>query len=112
MLAALSAQYELDREEAMPLIHSLAETLTTHEQGLKDCLEAAAADKLMHHAHGIKGVLLNMGLTEEGLAAKKVEESARAGASPENLRQEAESLLLTTGDILEELHIALAGEHT
>jgi len=96
----------------MPLRHSLAETLTTNEQGLKDCLKAATTAKLMQHAHGIKGVLLNMGLTEEGLAAKKVEESARAGASPENLRQEAESLLLTTGDILEKLHITLAGEHT
>ena len=111
MLAALSAQYELDREEAMPLIHSLAETLAAHQQGLEKCLEAAEADTLMHHAHGIKGVLLNMGLTQEGLTAKKVEESARAGASPESLRQEAESLLLTTGSILEELHVALGGEN-
>ncbi len=112
MLAALSAQYELDREEAMPLIHSLAETLIAHEQGLKNCLDPTKADTLMHHAHGIKGVLLNMGLTEEGLMAKNVEESARAGASPESLRQEAENLLLTTRHILEELHIALGGEHT
>ncbi len=111
MLAALSAQYELDREEAMPLIHSLAETLTAHQHGLEDCLDAAEADKLMHHAHGIKGVLLNMGLTEEGLAAKKLEESARADAAPDNLRQEAESLLLTTGSILEELRAALDGEN-
>ena len=109
MLASLSAQYELDRDEAMPLIQSLAETLVSHEQGLKNCLEAAEADKLMHHAHGIKGVLLNMGLTEEGLAAKKVEESARAGADPDTLRQEAEGLLLATGNILEELHTALTG---
>ena len=111
MLAALSVQYELDREEAMPLIHSLAETLAAHQQGLEKCLEAAEADTLMHHAHGIKGVLLNMGLTQEGLTAKKVEESVRAGASPESLRQEAESLLLTTGSILEELHVALGGEN-
>lgn len=112
ILAALSAQYELDREEAMPLIHSLAETLIAHEQGLRNCLDPTKADTLMHHAHGIKGVLLNMGLTEEGLMAKNVEESARAGASPESLRQEAENLLLTTRDILEELHVALGGEHT
>ncbi len=111
MLASLSAQYELDRDEAMPLIHSLAETLVTHEQGLKDCLESAEADKLMHHAHGIKGVLLNMGLTDEGLTAKKVEESARAGTDPDTLRQEAEGLLLATGNILEELHTALGGKH-
>jgi signal transduction histidine kinase/CheY-like chemotaxis protein len=112
ILAALNTQYELDREEAMPLVHSLAETLVAHELGLESCLEAAEADKIIHHAHGIKGVLLNMGLTEEGLAAKKVEESARAGAAPETLRQEAESLRLATANILEELHIALAGEHT
>jgi len=35
-MAALSAQYELDREEAMPPTHSLAAPLTTHEQGLKE----------------------------------------------------------------------------
>jgi two-component system sensor histidine kinase/response regulator len=112
MLSSLSVQYELNREEAMPLIHSLAETLTGHHHGLRECLPLSEADRLLHHAHGIKGLLLNMGLTEEGLAAKELEESARAGAAPEELRQGAETLLLLTGSILDELHIALGGEHT
>ncbi|MBE1424919.1 signal transduction histidine kinase/CheY-like chemotaxis protein [Desulfomicrobium macestii] len=112
MLDSLNAQYELDREEAMPLIQSLAETLTAHDQELRTCLEAAGPDKLMHHAHGIKGLLMNMGLTEEGLAAKKLEDSARAGSAPEDLRRETENLLLTTENILAELRIALGGENT
>jgi two-component system, sensor histidine kinase and response regulator len=106
MLAALAAQYELDREEAMPLIASLAETLTEHDRGLRASLEPMEADKVMRHAHGVKGLLLNMGLTEEGGAAKKVEESAKAGADPEALRREAEELLLATGSILAQLRVA------
>ena len=112
MLDSLNAQYELDREEAMPLIQSLAETLTAHDQELRTCLEMAGQDKLMHHAHGIKGLLMNMGLTEEGLAAKKLEDSARAGSAPEDLRRETETLLLTTDNILAELRIALGDENT
>jgi len=112
MLAALAAQYELDREEAMPLIHSLGETLAEHDRDLRDCLEPVETDRLMHHAHGVKGLLLNMGLTEEGMVAKKLEESARAGADPEALRLEAEDLLLATGSILAELRVALNGDHT
>jgi signal transduction histidine kinase/DNA-binding response OmpR family regulator/HPt (histidine-containing phosphotransfer) domain-containing protein len=112
MLSSLSAQYELDREEAMPLIHSLAETLTAHHHSLRECLTLSETDTLLHHAHGIKGLLMNMGLTKEGLAAKELEESTRAGAAPEELRQRAETLLLLTGSILDELHIALGGEHT
>ena len=111
MLASLSAQYDLDREEAMPLIQSLAETLTVHDQELRACLETTETGKLMHHAHGIKGLLLNMGLTGEGMAAKKLEDSARASAASEDLRRETEALLLTTGNILAELRIALGGEN-
>jgi len=111
MLESLHTQYELDREEAMPLIQSLTETLTAHDQELRTCLETAGTDKLMHHAHGIKGLLMNMGLTEEGLAAKKLEDSVRAGSAPEDLRRETETLLLTTENILAELRIALGGEN-
>ena len=78
---------------------------------IRTALDAPEITNVYGAAHGIKGVLLNMGLTQEGLTAKKVEESVRAGASPESLRQEAESLLLTTGSILEELHVALGGEN-
>jgi two-component system, sensor histidine kinase and response regulator len=112
MLAALAAQYELDRDEAMPLIHSLAETLAEHDRGLRSSLEPMDADRLMRHAHGVKGLLLNMGLTEEGMTAKKVEESAKAGADPEGLRREAEDLLLATGSILAELRVAFGDNHT
>ncbi|PKN39476.1 MAG: hypothetical protein CVU63_15805, partial [Deltaproteobacteria bacterium HGW-Deltaproteobacteria-20] len=112
MLTSLNAQYELDREEAMPLIQSLAETLTVHDQELRTCLETTETGKLMHHAHGIKGLLLNMGLTGEGMAAKKLEDSAHADAASEDLRRETEALLLTTGNILAELRIALDGENT
>ncbi|MDP3431152.1 MAG: response regulator, partial [Desulfomicrobium sp.] len=112
MLSALAAQYDLNREEAMPLIHSLSETLAEHDRGLRACLEPMKTDILMRHAHGVKGLLLNMGLTEEGMAAKKVEESSKAGADPEVLRQEAEDLLLATGSILAELRVALGGDHT
>lgn len=112
MLSALAAQYELDRDEAMPLILSLAETLTEHDRGLRASLEPMGTDRLMRHAHGVKGLLLNMGLTEEGMAAKKVEESAKAGADPEGLRQETEDLLLTTGSILAELRVAFGDNHT
>ncbi len=111
ILASLNAQYELSREEAMPLILSLTETLTGHHRELLACLPQGEADTLMHHAHGIKGLLLNMGLTEEGLAAKELEESARAGAAPDDLRQAAEALLLLTDSILHELHVAPGGEH-
>lgn len=112
MLSALAAQYDLDHEEAMPLIRSLSETLAEHDRGLRTCLEPLETDRLMRHAHGVKGLLLNMGLTEEGMAAKKVEESSKAGADPEVLRQEAEDLLLATGSILAELRVALGGDHT
>jgi len=112
MLAALAAQYELDHEEAMPLIHSLAETLTEHDRGLRTSLEPMETDRLMRHAHGVKGLLLNMGLTEEGMMAKKVEESAKAGANPEGLRREVEDLLLVTGSILAELRVAVGDTHT
>ena len=112
MLTALAARYELDRDEAMPLVHSLAETLVEHDRALRACLEPMDADRIMRHAHGVKGLLLNMGLTEEGTAAKKLEESARTGAAPEELRREAEDLLLATGSILAELHAAPGGDHT
>ncbi len=112
MLAALAAQYELDRDEAMPLIHSLAETLAEHDRDLRDCLETMDTDRLMRHAHGVKGLLMNMGLAEEGSTAKILEESARANAAPEGLRREAEDLLLATGSILAELRVALGGDHT
>jgi hypothetical protein len=55
---------------------------------------------------------MNMGLTEEGLTAKKLEDSARAGSASEDLRRETEALLLTTENILAELRIALGGENT
>lgn len=112
MLAALAAQYELDRDEAMPLIQSLAETLTEHDRGLRACLEPMETDRLMRHAHGVKGLLLNMGLTGEGMAAKKLEESAKAGADPAGLRREVEELLLATGSILAELRVAFGDNHT
>jgi CheY-like chemotaxis protein len=112
MLTALAAQYELDRDEAMPLIASLAQTLAEHDRGLSACLEPMDADKVMRHAHGIKGLLLNMGLTAEGMTAKKVEESAKAGADPETLRRETEELLLATKSILEQLRVAFGDDHT
>ena len=107
ILAALSAQYELDRDEAMPLLESLAETLTEHGQGLAEAMPQAGAEKIRHHAHAIKGVLMNMGLTPEGLNAKELEDLARSGGDPDSLRQGAEALLGLTQSILQELGAAL-----
>ncbi len=106
MVAALREQYDLERDEAMPLIHSLAASLAEHRDGLEGCLSPPEAEKLRHHAHGMKGLLLNMGLTPEGMAAKEVEELTRSG-DREDLGRGAEGLLRLAQGILEELRAAL-----
>jgi hypothetical protein len=103
MLASLHEQYELDRDSAMPLIENLAETLTEHRRELETCLSPPDTELIMHHAHSIKGMLLNMGLTPEGLTAKELEDLARSGASSEELAGAAKALLRVTNSILEEL---------
>jgi CheY-like chemotaxis protein len=108
ILAALADQYDLDRDEAMPLVQSLFESLTENRGNME--LNLDVPDAVGRHAHAIKGLLLNMGLTPEGLAAKGVEEMARSGDDPEALRQAARNLLDLTADILAELGAALNEE--
>ena len=108
ILAALADQYDLDRDEAMPLVHSLFESLTENRGNMERNLDDT--DAVGRHAHAIKGLLLNMGLTPEGLAAKGVEEMARSGDDPESLRQAAQALVDLSADILAELGAALNEE--
>jgi len=99
----LSRQYELDRDEALPLVQSLFETLTEHRSGLEAAVENGDGTGIGHHAHAMKGVLLNMGLTPEGLTAKELEDQARSGAGAADLRAPAEALMRLADGILEEL---------
>jgi CheY-like chemotaxis protein len=107
ILAALSAQYELERDEAMPLVQSLFDSLAEHRAGLEDCLAGSDVAGAGRHAHAVKGLLLNMGLTPEGLAAKAVEDLARAGTDFETFSPAAGSLLDLTAGITAELGSAL-----
>jgi len=109
MLVSLYEQYELDRDSAMPLIENLFETLTEHRKGLDACLASPDTEQIMHHAHSIKGMLLNMGLTPEGLTAKDLEELARSGAPAAELTEAATALLRVTDSILVELRPPLGG---
>ena len=107
ILASLNAQYELERDEAMPLVRSLFDSLAEHRAGLASSLAAADVEQTGRHAHAVKGLLLNMGLTPEGLAAKGVEEMARSGADLETIFPAAESLQELTDVILAQLEAAL-----
>jgi CheY-like chemotaxis protein/nitrogen-specific signal transduction histidine kinase len=107
ILSALSAQYELDRDEAMPLVQSLLDSLTEHSAGLEACLAGSDVAEAGRHAHAVKGLLLNMGLTPEGLAAKAVEDMARAGTDFETFSPAAGNLLDLTAGIAAELSSAL-----
>ncbi|WP_051307265.1 hybrid sensor histidine kinase/response regulator [Desulfomicrobium escambiense] len=107
ILAALSAQYELERDEAMPLVQSLLDSLTEHSAGLEVCLAGADVAEAGRHAHAVKGLLLNMGLTPEGLAAKEVEDLARAGTDFKSFSPAAGNLLDLTAGIMAELGSAL-----
>ncbi len=107
ILAALNAQYELERDEAMPLVQSLFDSLTEHRAGLEACLAGSDVAEAGRHAHAVKGLLLNMGLTPEGLAAKAVEDLARAGTDFETFSPAAGSLLDLTAGITAELGSAL-----
>jgi CheY-like chemotaxis protein len=108
ILTALASQYDLDRDESMPLVQSLFESLTEHRTKVMQNLEDPEATG--RHAHTIKGLLLNMGLTPEGLLAKGVEETARTGGDSGSLRESAQVLLDVTADILAELAVALNEE--
>ena len=108
ILTSLADQYDIDRDEAMPLVQSLFESLGENRKNMDRNLDDA--DATGRHAHAIKGLLLNMGLTPEGLVAKGVEEMARSGDDPESLRQAARTLLDLTSDILAELGAALNEE--
>jgi CheY-like chemotaxis protein/nitrogen-specific signal transduction histidine kinase len=110
ILASLSDQYEIGRDEAMPLVQSLFDSLNEHRGGLKKSLEAADAEETGRNAHAVKGLLLNMGLTPEGLVAKNVEETARSGGGPEALLPAALELLAIVSGILADLESAL-NEH-
>ena len=107
ILAALQDQYELERDEAMPLVKSLFDSLTEHAGGLEGALAAADTAGARAHAHAVKGLLLNMGLTPEGLAAKHVEDMARTGGDPEELGAAAAELVALIEGILAELEAAL-----
>ena len=108
ILTSLADQYDIDRDEAMPLVHSLFESLTENRENMDRNMDDP--DAVGRHAHAIKGLLLNMGLTPEGLAAKGVEEMARSGDDPESLRQAAQALVDLSADILAELGAALNEE--
>jgi CheY-like chemotaxis protein len=107
ILSALNAQYELDRDEAMPLVQSLLDSLTEHRAGLQACLAVSDVAEAGRHAHAVKGLLLNMGLTPEGLAAKAVEDMARAETDFETFSPAAGNLLDLTAGITAELASAL-----
>ena len=107
ILAALHDQYELERHEAMPLVKSLFDSLTEHAQGMESCLAAGDAAGTGNHAHAVKGLLLNMGLTPEGLAAKNVEDMARSGSDTGAMQPAATGLLTLITDIQAELETAL-----
>ena len=91
----------------MPLVQSLFDALTEHRAGLKACLAGSDVAGAGRHAHAVKGLLLNMGLTPEGLAAKAVEDLARAGTDFETFSPAAGSLLDLTAGIMAELGSAL-----
>ena len=96
ILAALNAQYELERDEAMPLVQSLFDALTEHRAGLEVCLAGSDVAGAGRHAHAVKG-----------LAAKAVEDLARAGTDFETFSPAAGSLLDLTAGITAELGSAL-----
>ncbi len=110
ILASLSEQYELERHEAMPLVQSLFDSLKEHGGGLEKALYADDAVETGRHAHAVKGLLLNMGLTPEGLVAKNVEDTARSGGGPDALRPAGLELLALVSGILADLEAAL-NEH-
>lgn len=109
-LAALQTQYGLEHDEAMPLVDSLAASLTEHLAGLEECRSSADPDQLRHHAHGIKGLLLNMGLAPEGAVAKEVEELAQSGGRSDLERGAGELLQMATA-ILEDINTARTAPH-
>ena len=75
------------------------------------CLNEDDRNDMTHHAHSIKGVLLNMGLTSDAQVAKDLEDMCKAGSEPEILREAVAALQTLTESILNDLTTGLTRSH-
>ncbi len=103
MFDELAARYDLDHEQALPLIVSLAESLEEHLDALPDCLHDMDKPLLAQHAHSLKGLYLNMGLTSQAATAKHLEDMARNDGPDKDLRTAGQALSELTSTILAEI---------
>lgn len=108
IISELERRYGLNVEQTLPLIENLVETLDAHLPDLTLCQSVDNNNDLTHHAHSIKGVLLNMGLTSDAQAAKNLEDLCKTGSEPEALREAVTTLQAMTEAILTDLRAGLS----
>jgi len=75
----LSTTYKLQPEQVDQLLVTSARSLSGHLDKAMAALEAEESDLLREAAHGLKGNLLNLGLSEHAQTAAMIEQRAGAG---------------------------------
>ncbi len=77
-IESLAAKLGFENEEVAMLLEMFLETAHASMQALKSAIEAEDCNAIREHAHSIKGSAANLTLEPLYLAAKALEEAAKA----------------------------------
>ncbi len=72
-------QYGIPMEKVLTMLPTFITVLQNHMRSLEQVLEESDLEAIGKAGHGLKGALLNLGLTEFAALAERIEKEGKAG---------------------------------